>query len=177
MRRLLGEPEIPMPYKHPLIVSELKVFGWKVSGTGKIFAGLGCPNGCDFCCTSHFYKRKHIKLLPDGKDIYAVIERYLDMDPEPRLLDHRRGFPAEQETGDAVPRCRDEERQDAVDFCVLQHQGDQPVHASRKSWKWASTVSGSAMRERARGTPSNRAGRLKKSLQSFASTGSRFWPR
>jgi radical SAM superfamily enzyme YgiQ (UPF0313 family) len=81
MRRLLGEPEIPMPYKHPLIVSDLKVFGWRVSGTGKIFAGLGCPNGCDFCCTSHFYKRKHIKLLPDGKDIYAVVERYLDMDP------------------------------------------------------------------------------------------------
>ena len=81
MRRLLGEPEIPMPYKHPLIVSWLKVFGWKVSGTGKIFAGLGCPNGCDFCCTSHFFSRKHIKLLPEGKDIYAVVERYLDLDP------------------------------------------------------------------------------------------------
>ncbi len=81
MRRLLGEPELEMPYKHPLIVSDLKVFGWRVSGTGKIFAGLGCPNGCDFCCTSHFFKRKHIKLLPDGKDIYAVAERYLDMDP------------------------------------------------------------------------------------------------
>ena len=74
-RRLLGEPEIPMPYKHPLIVSWLKVFGWKVSGTGKIFAGLGCPNGCDFCCTSHFFKRQHIRLLPEGKDIYAVAER------------------------------------------------------------------------------------------------------
>ena len=80
-RRLLGEPEIPMPYKHPLIVSWLRVFGWKVSGTGKIFAGLGCPNGCDFCCTSHFFSRKHIKLLPEGKDIYAVAERYLDLDP------------------------------------------------------------------------------------------------
>lgn len=80
-RRLLGEPEIPMPYKHPLIVSWLKVFGWKVSGTGKIFGGLGCPNGCDFCCTSQFFSRKHIKLLPTGKDIFAVVERYLDMDP------------------------------------------------------------------------------------------------
>jgi radical SAM superfamily enzyme YgiQ (UPF0313 family) len=80
-RRLLGEPEIPMPYKHPLIVSWLKIFGWKVSVTGKIFAGLGCPNGCDFCCTSHFFSRKHIKLLPTGRDIYAVAERYLDMDP------------------------------------------------------------------------------------------------
>ncbi len=81
-RRLLGEPAIEMPYKHPLIVSWLKLFGWKVSGTGKIFAGLGCPNGCDFCCTSHFFSRKHIKLLPHGRDIYAVIERYLDMDPD-----------------------------------------------------------------------------------------------
>jgi radical SAM superfamily enzyme YgiQ (UPF0313 family) len=80
-RRLLGEPAISMPYKHPLIVSWLKVFGWKVSGTGKIFAGLGCANGCDFCCTSHFFSRKHIKLLPEGKDIYAVVERYLATDP------------------------------------------------------------------------------------------------
>jgi len=80
-RQLLGEPEIPMPYKHPLIVSWLKVFGWKVSGTGKIFAGLGCPNGCDFCCTSHYFSRKHIKLLPTGRDIYNVVERYFDLDP------------------------------------------------------------------------------------------------
>ena len=80
-RRLLGEPSIPSPYKHPLILSTLKVFGQKVSSTGMIFAGLGCPNGCDFCCTSHFFSRKHIKLLPSGKDIFDVVERYLDMNP------------------------------------------------------------------------------------------------
>jgi haloalkane dehalogenase len=81
-RRILGEPEISMPYKHPLIVSRLKVFSLPVpGGAGKVFAGLGCPNGCDFCCTSHFFKRKHIRLLPEGKDIYAVVERYLDMNP------------------------------------------------------------------------------------------------
>jgi len=85
-RRLLGEPEIPMPYKHPLLVSRLKVFSLPVSGTGKIFAGLGCPNGCDFCCTSHFFRRKHVKLLPEGKDIYAVVERFLKMDPNLVLL-------------------------------------------------------------------------------------------
>ena len=85
-RRLLGEPKIPMPYKQPLLVSSLRVFGTKVSATGKIFAGLGCPNGCDFCCTSHFFSRKHIRLLPEGKDIYAVAERYLDLNPELVLL-------------------------------------------------------------------------------------------
>ena len=81
MRRLLGEPELPMPYKHPLIVSRLKVFGQPVSNTGIIFAGLGCPNGCDFCCTSHFFSRKHIQLLPTGRDIFAVVERYREKDP------------------------------------------------------------------------------------------------
>ncbi|MBI4371789.1 MAG: hypothetical protein HY552_05785 [Elusimicrobia bacterium] len=81
MRRLLGEPAIPMPYRHPLIVSRLKIFSKEVSQTGMVFAGLGCPNGCDFCCTSHFFKRRHIRLLPAGKDIYNVIERYLAVNP------------------------------------------------------------------------------------------------
>ena len=81
-RRVLGEPEISMPYKQPLLVSSLKIFSLTMpGGAGKVFAGLGCPNGCDFCCTSHFFKRKHIRLLPEGKDIYAVVERYLDVDP------------------------------------------------------------------------------------------------
>lgn len=99
-RRLLGEPEIPRPYKHPLLVSWLRIFGWKVSGTGKILAGLGCPNGCDFCCTSHFFSRRHIQLLPSGRDIYALVERYLDLDPglvflildEDFLLNRRRAM-------------------------------------------------------------------------------------
>jgi haloalkane dehalogenase len=51
-----------------------------------VFAGLGCPNGCDFCCTSHFFKRRHIKLLPTGADLYHVVERYLELDPEISLV-------------------------------------------------------------------------------------------
>lgn len=86
MRELLGEPPLPMPYGHPLIVSQLRVFGARVSTTGMVFAGLGCPNGCDFCCTSHFFKRKHIRLLPTGKDIYAVVARYLAIDPDISLV-------------------------------------------------------------------------------------------
>lgn len=81
MRRLLDEPAIPMPYGHPLTISRLRVFGTEASRTGMVFAGLGCPNGCDFCCTSYFFKRKHVRLLPTGRDIYRVIERYLEVDP------------------------------------------------------------------------------------------------
>jgi radical SAM superfamily enzyme YgiQ (UPF0313 family)/ABC-type transporter Mla MlaB component len=86
LRDLLGEPPIEMPYRHPLIVSHLKVFGARVSRTGMVFAGLGCPNGCDFCCTSHFFHRRHIRLLLTGKDIYAVVERYLEVDPDISLV-------------------------------------------------------------------------------------------
>ena len=39
MRQLLGEPEIPMPYRHPMIVNTLEVFSRKASQTGMVFAG------------------------------------------------------------------------------------------------------------------------------------------
>jgi haloalkane dehalogenase len=80
-RSLLGESPRPMPYDHPLVTLNLRVLSVPVDRTGMIFAGLGCPNGCDFCCTSHFFKRRHIRLLPTGDDIFRVIERYLEIDP------------------------------------------------------------------------------------------------
>ncbi|MBI1952665.1 MAG: hypothetical protein HYS41_00885 [Candidatus Omnitrophica bacterium] len=76
LRRLMGEPEKAMPYDHPLIVNGLKVFSTSIGDNGMIFAGLGCPNGCDFCCTSHFFKRKHVRLLPEGRDIFKVLRDY-----------------------------------------------------------------------------------------------------
>lgn len=78
MRELLGETPRPMPYEHPIVISKLKLFSLPVSKTGMVFAGLGCANGCDFCCTSHFFKRRHIRLLDSGKDIYDVLCRYQD---------------------------------------------------------------------------------------------------
>ncbi|OGX05379.1 MAG: hypothetical protein A3G87_02670 [Omnitrophica bacterium RIFCSPLOWO2_12_FULL_50_11] len=82
IRRVLGEPVKPMPYGHPLVTNGLKVFSVPIGNNGMIFGGLGCPNGCDFCCTSHFFKRKHIKLLPEGDDIFALIQRYREKDPD-----------------------------------------------------------------------------------------------
>jgi len=86
MRRLLGEAEPDRPYRHPLVVSRLKLFGTETSRTGMIFAGLGCPNGCDFCCTSYFFKRRHIKLLSTGRDIYNVAMRYQELESEMGLV-------------------------------------------------------------------------------------------
>jgi radical SAM superfamily enzyme YgiQ (UPF0313 family) len=100
MRRFLGEPPLVPPYRHPMIISRMRIFGKESSRTGMVFAGLGCPNGCDFCATSHFFKRRHIRLLPSGRDIYRVIERYMEIDPgmsivildEDFLLDKKRAM-------------------------------------------------------------------------------------
>lgn len=81
LRKVLGESEKPMPYHHPLIINGLKIFSVSIGNNGMIFGGLGCPNGCDFCCTSHFFKRKHIRLLPEGDDLFEVIQRYRKFDP------------------------------------------------------------------------------------------------
>jgi radical SAM superfamily enzyme YgiQ (UPF0313 family)/anti-anti-sigma regulatory factor len=81
MRELLGQPPLA-EHKHPFIESRLKVFSKTVSYTGMIFAGLGCPNGCDFCSTSHFFKRQHLRLLKTGADVYAVVKKHLAANPD-----------------------------------------------------------------------------------------------
>lgn len=81
MRKLLGEDD-SRPVEHPLIINGLKVFSMPVGNNGMIFGGLGCPNGCDFCATSHFFKRKHIRLLETGDDVFNLIQRYRQKDPK-----------------------------------------------------------------------------------------------
>lgn len=82
MRRYLGEPEIPLEScRHPDIRSRIRLFGLPLGHTAMIFAGLGCPNGCDFCCTSHFFKRRHIRLLRSGSAIFDVMAGLQDKHP------------------------------------------------------------------------------------------------
>ncbi|MBT3984044.1 MAG: hypothetical protein HOE90_22000 [Bacteriovoracaceae bacterium] len=101
MRRYLGQPTLAVEdYIHPTIRSRLRIFGIPVSHTAMIFAGLGCPNGCDFCSTSHFFKREHIKLLPTGDNIFEVMKKHREIDPnmdhtildEDFLLNKKRGL-------------------------------------------------------------------------------------
>jgi radical SAM superfamily enzyme YgiQ (UPF0313 family) len=75
MQRLLGEKPIER-YKTPIVINKMKCISLPVGETGVLFAGLGCPNGCDFCCTSHFFKMKHIPLLRTGREIYQAMKAY-----------------------------------------------------------------------------------------------------
>lgn len=82
LRKLFGEKEkASTAHHHPMIINGLKVFSKSIGDNGMIFAGLGCPNGCDFCCTSHFFKRKHIRLLSTGRDIFELMMRYRKKNP------------------------------------------------------------------------------------------------
>ncbi len=81
LRGLFGQPPLAR-HRHPFVESHMQIFSKTVSYTGMIFAGLGCPNGCDFCSTSHFFKRQHLRLLETGAQIYDVVQRHVKVNPD-----------------------------------------------------------------------------------------------
>ena len=81
MRQLLGE-RVDAPFKQPVITQDQELFSLRMlARTGYVFAGLGCPNGCDFCATSHYFKLKHIPILPDGASILGAMHRLRKIHP------------------------------------------------------------------------------------------------
>jgi hypothetical protein len=76
LRRLFGEP-LDRPVRHPHApIPSVQVLGFQLpSVVGHVTAGLGCSNGCDFCCTSHFFKQKYVPFSESGRDIYEALLR------------------------------------------------------------------------------------------------------
>ena len=79
LRKLFGE-KVDKPIKHPLQYSSFnrQVMGtpW-ASDSGILITGVGCPNKCRFCATSHFFDG-YIPYLKTGKEIFDVCCRYED---------------------------------------------------------------------------------------------------
>ena len=86
-----------------------------------------------FAALRIFSRASTSSCCPTGKTSTPSSERYLDLDPEPRLPDSRRRFSAQQKAGDGIPRLRDEGRKEAFHLRLLQHQGDQPIHGRGNS--------------------------------------------
>ncbi|MBU0754981.1 MAG: radical SAM protein, partial [Planctomycetes bacterium] len=42
------------------------------SDTGIIIPGVGCTNGCRFCCTSHFFDKEYTSYLETGKELFDL---------------------------------------------------------------------------------------------------------
>ncbi len=79
LRRLFGE-KANKPIRHPL---EYSSFNRQVMGApwapdaGILITGVGCPNKCRFCATSHFFG-SYIPYLKTGQEIFDVCCRYED---------------------------------------------------------------------------------------------------
>ncbi len=81
--RKLLEEEPSRPLRHPYApISSPVLFSYRrPTKVAHITSGLGCPNGCDFCCTSHFFKRRYIPFAETGRELYDAI---LNMEEEAR---------------------------------------------------------------------------------------------
>jgi radical SAM superfamily enzyme YgiQ (UPF0313 family) len=77
LRRLFGEI-VDRPVRHPMIHSS---FNRRVMGvplpkmSGVLLPGVGCPNKCRFCCTSHFFG-DYIPYLSTGREMFDVCKGY-----------------------------------------------------------------------------------------------------
>ena len=74
MRRLLGE-KTERPINHPYSpIESPRVYSVPLkTKVAHITGGLGCPNGCDFCCTSHYFKRRYIPFIRSGRELYETM--------------------------------------------------------------------------------------------------------
>ena len=74
LRRLVGE-QAEHTVRHPYApIPSVRMYSFQQDAkVAHLTAGLGCPNGCDFCCTSHFFKRKYLSYLKTGREIYEEI--------------------------------------------------------------------------------------------------------
>jgi len=73
-RKLLGE-EPDRPFNHPTLPS---TFGRRVLGapmkpdTAILIPGVGCPNACRFCCTSHFFDKEYTPYFESGRELFDL---------------------------------------------------------------------------------------------------------
>ncbi len=80
-RRFLGQDE-NAPFRHPALYS---TFGMRVMGmrmpdrlerTAVLIPSVGCPMGCNFCCTSAMFggKGKFLNFYKTGDELFAVMD-------------------------------------------------------------------------------------------------------
>jgi len=74
LREYLGE-DTSRPIFHPSLISamEWRLYGIPVPMTqGALVPGLGCPYGCCFCATSHFFGKKYLPLVENGDELFSI---------------------------------------------------------------------------------------------------------
>jgi haloalkane dehalogenase len=84
LRKLLGEP-IDAPISQPLGPRGASGMPWldpsPPGSGGFVISGLGCPNMCEFCCTSHFYGGEYIEIAK-AERLFEGMKRIWRLQPE-----------------------------------------------------------------------------------------------
>jgi radical SAM superfamily enzyme YgiQ (UPF0313 family) len=74
LRRLLGE-DIHAPFKHPALPSSFnkRILGLPLPTDAAVLVpGVGCPNACRFCATSHFFDRTYTPYFDTGQQLFDI---------------------------------------------------------------------------------------------------------
>ncbi len=78
MREYLGQ-DMDAPIIHPVLpCSEWgRIFGVPIPGATPsiLVPGLGCVNGCNFCCTSHFFGKTYVPFYSTGIELFDQADR------------------------------------------------------------------------------------------------------
>ncbi len=77
LRKFFGEP-VDTPIKHPLLPSadNQRFMGIPMKCESVVLLpGVGCPNKCRFCSTTHFFKFKYTPFLGTAQELFAVMQK------------------------------------------------------------------------------------------------------
>lgn len=75
LRKLFGE-DLNAPIKHPALpaADHKRIMGLPVTQkTAVLIPGVGCPNACRFCATSHFFDKTYTPFLKTGREIFDTL--------------------------------------------------------------------------------------------------------
>ncbi len=76
LRELFGE-KVDRPINHPKMGASVshRIMGVpRPAESAVLIPGVGCPNACRFCATSHFFDRKYTPYLHTGDEIFALCQ-------------------------------------------------------------------------------------------------------
>jgi hypothetical protein len=81
LRAFLGQdPDAPIV--HPALASSERhmIHGVPVPGptASTLVPGVGCVNGCKFCCTTHFFGKRYTPFLATGRELFEAACRISD---------------------------------------------------------------------------------------------------
>lgn len=75
LRRLLGE-DPDRPFRHPALQPSFakRILGIPVpSESAVLIPGVGCPNACRFCSTSHLFRQQYVSFFETGRELFDIL--------------------------------------------------------------------------------------------------------